>query len=361
MINNENEPEDFGSEILGPISREIENGGCALLKEFIKEHCDFALDIGFMFDAVEYDNTDALKVFVDAGVHPDSVCPELHGPCTTPLWNAINYRAYSAATFLLDAGANLEHSFGGTIPTPLISAASEGDLKMVKMLLDRGANIHATYLRDGTERFNALKWAVLRENEEVANYLRSQGAVMLTEEEEANLCPNANEEVIVGLSDYFQGKPKPLGLMEIVPASVPLSVRIFPPVRGKRKSTVFATSGLIEYALVTPEGKEKYWYAEYFIEMPGTWPTKDEDLVQEKYFWPIHWLKAISRYPHEQETYYGEKKTVTAKMIPSLTTPDGKYDSALVERVSDLEVQTSDGRNILIYRITPLKSSKKNE
>ena len=117
---------------------------------------------------------------------------------------------------------------------------------------------------------------------------------------------------------------------------------------------VFVTSGLIEYALIVPKGKEKYWYAEYFIEMPGRWPVKDEDLAQEKYFWPIHWLKAISRYPHEQETYYDEKAIVTSEMIPLLTTPDGKYNSALVERCDDMTFRiTQDERLVIYYRITP--------
>ena len=101
-------------------------------------------------------------------------------------------------------------------------------------------------------------------------------------------------------------------------------------------------------------GKEKYWYAEYFIEMPGTWSVEGDDLYQEKNVWPIIWLKAIGRYPHEQETYYDEKTTVTSVMIPELTTPDDKYNSALVERCQDMTFRvTQDERLVIYYRITP--------
>jgi len=270
---------------------------------------------------------------------------------STPLSFAIMRNAYNAVTFLLDAGADIDNTLGGRASTPLIDATSKGNLKMVKMLLERGADIHATYWRDGKEQFNALKWAVIEGHDEIADYLRSKGAVML--EDEAQVALDPTDEVIEFLSDYFKGKPLPLGIMEIVPASVPLSVRIFPPVKRKRKNTFFVTSGLMEYALNVPKGKECYCFAEYFIEMPGDWPTTDEALSQEKYFWPISWLKAIGRYPHEKETFYGEKKTVKSSQIPALVTPDGEYDSALVERVSDLSIQTSDGRNVLVYRVTP--------
>jgi len=228
--------------------------------------------------------------------------------------------------------------------------------------LNRGADIHATYLRDGKERFNALKWAMINDHHEVADYLRSQGAVMLEEYENENTTsPDPDEELLADLSDYFKCKHLPLGIAEIVSASVPLTVYIFSPVKGVRDSTVFVTSGLIEYALVVPQGKEKYWYAEYFIEMPGAWPVKDKDLDKEKYFWPIRWLKAISRYPHENETYYGEKKTVKSAKIPALTTPDGNYDSALIERCKDMTFRvTQDERLVVYYRITPLCSSKKS-
>jgi hypothetical protein len=46
---------------------------------------------------------------------------------------------------------------------------------------------------------------------------------------------------------------------------------------------------------------------------------------------PLHW-RLFARYPCENETYGGDKTVIDAKMIPSLPTPDGKYNVALVER-----------------------------
>ena len=347
------------------IYTEITNGGSEKLKQLIKEYqdlVDFAMnEWGFAHEAAGCNNVDALKVFLDAGIHPDSSRPEpFRGQ--TLLWEAINAGAYNVVLCLLDAGANINLPFKGRFSSPLVGAVYEGDIKIVKTLIERGADIHYTYIHsDRKEKFNALKWAVEKEYHEIADYLRSLGAVMPVEEEKPNIIPGPEEELLVALSKYFKGKPLPLGITEIVPASVPLMVHIFPPVKGKRKTTIFVTSGLIEYALAVPKGKKKYMFAEYFIEMPGAWPVKDKDLEQEKNLWPIHWLKAISRYPHEKGTYYGEKATVDIKMIPSLTMPDGKYHSALVERCEDLTLRVSqDGRLVIYYRITPLVPSSTN-
>lgn len=338
-------------------AQEIIKDGCEKLKEFIKEHDDYinyALWHGGLVKlAIESNNIKALKIFLDAGVHPDTI---LHPGmfCMTLLEKAIARRAYHSAVCLLDAGANINYTYNGVRPSPLVKAAGNGDLQLVKLFLERGADLHYTYYYGevGSEKLNALKQAVRYDHQEVADYLRSLGAVMPEEEERPPQTPA--EEMLADLTNYFEGKPLPLSMTEIVPASVPMRVHTFPPVEGIRENTVFVTSGLIEYVLTVPEGEEIYWYAEYFIEMPGAWPVKKAELCMEENFWPIRWLKAIGRYPHEQETYYGVKTTVTSEMIPELTTPDGKYGSALVERCQDMTFRvTQDQRLVIYYRITP--------
>ena len=333
---------------------EIKEGGKGeKIKEIIKEHpdfLDFALKSGSMHDAAKHDNVDVLKVFLDAGISPDSIRGDSFWGFTL-LWDAINSGAYNAVTCLLDAGADVNSN----LSNPLISATTKGDIRMVKMLVERGADIHYTYIhRDSKERYNALKWAVIEDFQEIADYLRSLGAVMIEDEERPP--QNPSEELLADLTSYFGRKPLKFGLGEIVSASVPLTVHIFP--HMEHENTIFVTCGLSEYALPIPDDKELYCFAEYFIEMPGAWPVKDKDLEQEKYFWPIRWLKAIARYPHEKKTYYGDKTTVDTKMIPSLTMPDGKCSSALVERCEDLTLRVSqDGRLVIYYRITPLVPS----
>jgi len=337
------------------IYKEIIKGNGTMLKQFIEEHpdyIDFALEWGHVHDAAEHNNVNTLKVFLDSGVHPDCVREPFLG--RTPLWYAIDCGAYNAAVCLLDAGADVNKE---DITTPIITATTRGDLKMVKILVEYGADIHFTYFHsDREENLNALKWAVEREYHAITRYLHSLGAAMPEEDKGKPLHPpTPTEELLADLSEHFGGNPLKFGISEIVPASVPMMVHVFPPVKGIRKNTIFVTSGLMDYALPVPDGQEIYCFAEYFIEMPGTWPVKDKDLEQKKNFWPIMWLKAIGRYPHEQETYYGNKAVVDAKMIPMLKMPDDKYSSALVERCEYLTLRvTQDGRVVIYYRVTPI-------
>ena len=46
---------------------------------------------------------------------------------------------------------------------------------------------------------------------------------------------------------------------------------------------------------------------------------------------------------------YGDKAVVDAKMIPSLTTPDGKYNAALVERYENITLQVTQDSRVVIY------------
>ena len=340
-------------------SQEIRRGGCEKLKELIKAHDDY---IGYVLEctslvqrAIEKNNVKALKVFLDAGVHPDSTS---HVNGDTLLRTAISDCAHKSAECLLDAGADVNYRNDGIVPSPLVSAAYQGDLKMVKLLLERGADLHYIYDYGREEKSNALREAVIHGRQEVADYLRSLGAVMLEDERFPIYSPE--EQILASQKRFFKGKPLKFVITDVTPASVPLKVYIFPPVKNKRANTLFVTGGLVEYGLTLPKHKEYLCYAEYFIEMPGTWPVKEKDLEQDEYFWPIRWLKAIARYPHEHVGYYFGKKTIVdTKMIPSLTTPDGKHDSALVERCADLSCRISQElRFVNHYRIAPMCSGE---
>ena len=334
---------------------------CKKLKAAVKAHRRFAEYVfcrEFMHHAAARGHIEALKVFLDAGFHPDTICPWC-GKWHSPFVETVCAGAYKAVEFLLDAGADVNNTYGidannpsdGAGATPLAWASLAGNLNMVKMLIERGADVHTTFINFG-ERSNALEWAVSKKHKEIEDYLRSLGAVLVKNKKVS--LPEPVDEQLKDLSVYFHGKPLPQGLTQIVQASVPMMVHIFPPVEGKRKNTVFVTSDLIEYALIVPQGQEEYMFAEYFLEMPG-WPITDEALKQEEYFWPIRWLMAIGRYPHENETYYGEEATITSEMIPELKTPDGRYNSAKVERVPALNmVMSKDGRSMVYYRVTPL-------
>ena len=86
-------------------------------------------------------------------------------------------KAHSSVEFLIDNGANVNVADEETY-TPLMLAASLGDVKMAKILISKGANINFVDLGGET----ALDRAIINngKDSEIAKYLRSQGAKALT-------------------------------------------------------------------------------------------------------------------------------------------------------------------------------------
>lgn len=74
------------------------------------------------------------------------------------------------AKLLLEAGADVNLPFDDDESTPLMFAASRGDLKQMQLLLDHGADINLT-----TQQ-NALTYAVYNNNVKVAQFLLNAGA-----------------------------------------------------------------------------------------------------------------------------------------------------------------------------------------
>jgi hypothetical protein len=188
-------------------------------------------------------------------------------------------------------------------------------------------------LGQGT-RYNALKWAVFDGHYDIAKYLKSKGAVWIADLTGEPQTPE--ESMLQFLSKQFKLKPLPLGLSEIVCVSVPLSVHVFPPKRT-RKTTIFVTSGLSEYSLLVPQDKLKYKFAEYILELPGHWEVTSKALEEKRNCLPINWIKAIGRYPHENQTYYDVETKITTEQIPSLKMQDGNDNIAEIKYDSNLD------------------------
>lgn len=86
---------------------------------------------------------------------------------------AAGEEAINAVRWLLDHGAKIHHQIDGkTRCFALSSAAFGGQLEIVKLLVERGAEINAVWAGS-----NALSLALMSGEEVVVHYLRSQGAL----------------------------------------------------------------------------------------------------------------------------------------------------------------------------------------
>lgn len=130
--------------------------------------------------AAQYNHIDILEFLVEKGLPVDHTLAHDEVRCITPLSYAASSRTYKAAIWLLEQGADVNAGENATYShaTALIAAAGRGDLKMVKLLIDAGANLHASYeLGEGKDMMvvNAVKRAQMGGHREVADYLYSQG------------------------------------------------------------------------------------------------------------------------------------------------------------------------------------------
>lgn len=70
------------------------------------------------------------------------------------------------------------------------------------------------------------------------------------------------------------------------------------------------TSGMSDRPMNTPEGADVPRFAELILSLPTDWPMEQSAWKDERWYWPIRWLKVLSRLPHEYRTWLGWGHTV---------------------------------------------------
>jgi hypothetical protein len=77
-----------------------------------------------------------------------------------------------------------------------------------------------------------------------------------------------------------------------------------------RDCIALVTSGMSELPMAVPEGFESWSYSELMMCLPVDWPLSSKDFKEMRNYWPIWLLKAMARYPHDNETWIGAGHTV---------------------------------------------------
>jgi hypothetical protein len=119
---------------------------------------------------------------------------------------------------------------------------------------------------------------------------------------------SALEEITDQVEKYFG--PVTGVYHEIVSDLVHIDVLIVQPTEEHNFYTL-VTSGMSDLPMTVPEGREEYRYAELFLMLPPDWPLGDKEVNQDnRYYWPIFWLKAIARFPHDYQTWIASGHTI---------------------------------------------------
>src|SRR5262245_15168608 len=276
----------------------------------------------------------------------------------TPLVDAVSKGELETARYLLSLGANPNLGRG------LIGAinAKSHSLELVKLLVEHGADVNRWWRFGDEERgpiFNALSWATDNEREDIAQYLRSKGAVMPPEEPAPS--PYTLAEEVVAYFREHVGPVKPQALVEIVPSSdVPVAIHVVPATESRRYLTLF-TTGMSESPMIAAAEAEEYSYAELVIHLPADWPLSRRALRKEENRWPVNWLRTIASCLHDEDN----SATGPVVIIPNGEPPEplaAGCPFAGILMVADYEnvgpIQTNDGRTIHLYTLIPVYSEE---
>ncbi len=101
-----------------------------------------------------------------------------------------------------------------------------------------------------------------------------------------------------------------------------LDVHAFPP-RPDRDWWTLVTTGMSDLPMNTPGHLASQRFCELMICLPSSWPmpeggrVRGSALEDERWFWPLRWLKLLARLPHEYSTWLGPGHTVPNGDPPS--------------------------------------------
>lgn len=296
--------------------------------------------------------------------HADiNACPQ---STRSSLTIAVSRGHIEIADLLLAKGADAKLS------RPLISAILNTppvDMEMTRMLVEHGALINECYhFYDNKKqpRNNPLAWAILHGKHEIAEYLRSKGAVMPPGQVDPG--PPTLEQAIVEHFAAKLGPVQPLALRRIVPSSLPVAIHVVPPGEGRNCLTLF-TTGMSQHAMKVPQGLENFRHAELSIQLPADWPLpgkskpsilswlgggpKKADEPPGGSLWPIQWLQTIAAYPRQSGGFVGGPGVIFANGEPPEPIATGlPFTSFLL--LNTEEIVSPGGKRVQMYQLLPI-------
>jgi hypothetical protein len=337
-------------------------GDTAAVRDFLTHHVDYIKEEGmlqsFLQDAARRDNLEMVKLLVEFGA--DIHAPDGMGDPPAPegvIYDAASGGAVNLVRWLLEQGAKINFQFpdypGKSRCMPLTSAAGQGYLEVVKLLVEEGgADINALWAS-----YTPLSHAIMYGKTEVEAYLRSKGALEPHELQQPK--PPAATDALLAHIERHLGKPNPLSLQEIVPGDPPITIHAVP----MPDRLALVTTGMSSRPLTVPPGGEEYQYAELLIYLPRHWPLTQEALADPNHFWPIDWLRRIARYPHEHHTWLGGPFTIIANDEPPQPLAPNTRLTCLLALPEAREFSTlslADGRRVVFYTLIPLYTEERD-
>ncbi|MBE7452093.1 MAG: suppressor of fused domain protein [Kofleriaceae bacterium] len=99
---------------------------------------------------------------------------------------------------------------------------------------------------------------------------------------------------------------------ELVSAFVHIDVHVVPPdpAAGDDAAWTLFTTGMSDLPMTLPDDIPAPRFAELMLRLPASWTLAGEAASEERWYWPVRWLKLLARLPHEYRTWLGDGHTI---------------------------------------------------
>lgn len=116
---------------------------------------------------------------------------------------------------------------------------------------------------------------------------------------------------------------------ELVSDTIHLDVHIIRPTTDRPWHVLF-TTGMSDLPMHVPQDAGSEARAELMVALPADWKLSDDDLQDERWYWPIRNLKMLARLPHEFETWLAVGHTIPNGDPPEPYADDVPFTCAMI-------------------------------
>lgn len=237
---------------------------------------------------------------------------------------------------------------------PLVGAIHSGNVALVKVLLDAGADSDFIW---GELSYSPITFA--------NSFGASHDAIKLLLREQAcdfqgssNKSDSTEKSELESHLEQYYGSVRSLSIKLV--SGFSLSIYVVDHA-GKEPCKILVTSGMSEFSMPVPVGAEGYRYAELMMFLPTDWPLEtltESDTVDS---WPVEWLFRLANFPRENNVWLG-KSSVFSNGEPSEPVSENASFSAffvLPNPDNSGSFMLSSGKRVQLYSVYPIYSSEK--
>jgi uncharacterized protein len=301
----------------------------------------------WMWSAALNGKLDVIKALVELGldVNVPKDSEDANDPYYTPEGPILHAAAeghVDVVRWLLDHGARINYTVRGQSRClPLLQAATNGHLPVVTALVEHGADIHATW--DGT---NAITQAALYGHRNVRDYLRSLGAKDVRE----ITPPDFETSHQRFIQQMTQSGPLQEWSLEL-PGEPTVMLYLVPTNAEGTVKTVF-TVGLCDRRL--PTEANEFAATELLLMLSADWPLTEASLRDPLWNWPIEWLKRIVCELRAGDCWPAEPALFMNGNPPEPLAPNTELCGWLCMLALGQSLEMTDYRTVDIHSLIPI-------